>query len=115
MKKLLLVIDYQNDFVNGSLGFPGAESLEGPIVERIQEYRDRGDDVIFTMDTHGTDYEETREGRALPVFHCQKGSNGWRLYGKLEAASEGLSRFEKETFVSAWLLHYMEGHGYEYI
>lgn len=115
MKKLLLVIDYQNDFVNGSLGFPGAEKLAGPIAARIREYRERGDDVIFTLDTHGSGYEETREGKALPISHCRKGSEGWKLFGELEALSEGSMRFEKETFGSAWLFHYLEGHGYDSI
>ena len=48
MKELLVVIDYQNDFVNGALGFEGAEKLDGPIVEKIWEYRSRDADVIFT-------------------------------------------------------------------
>ena len=56
MKELLVVIDYQNDFVNGALGFEGAEKLDGPIVEKIREYRRRGADVIFTRDTHRENY-----------------------------------------------------------
>lgn len=108
----MLVIDYQKDFVDGSLGFPGARALEGPIVERIREYRERGDEVIFTLDTHGADYAQTREGKALPIPHCQKGSGGWRLFGEIEALSEGAPRFEKETFGSAWLFHHLEGQGY---
>ena len=51
MNRALIVVDYQNDFVTGSLGFPGAEKLAGPIVERIKEYRKNGDDIIFTVDT----------------------------------------------------------------
>ena len=70
MKELLVVIDYQNDFVNGALGFEGAEKLDGPIVEKIWEYRSRGADVIFTRDTHRENYLETQEGRRLPVVHC---------------------------------------------
>ena len=66
MKELLVVIDYQNDFVNGALGFEGAEKLDGPIVEKIREYRRRGADVIFTRDTHRENYLETQEGRRLP-------------------------------------------------
>ena len=112
MKKLLLVIDYQNDFVNGSLGFPGAEKLAGPIAARIQEYRENGDDVIFTLDTHDAGYAETREGKALPLSHCQKGCEGWKLFGELEELRKDSLCFEKETFGSAWLFHYLEGHGY---
>ena len=72
MKKLLIVVDYQNDFVSGSLGYAGAEKLEGPIAEKIKAYHALGDkgQVIFTMDTHDRHYLETQEGRHLPVEHC---------------------------------------------
>lgn len=63
MKKLLIVVDYQNDFVSGSLGYAGAEKLEGPIAEKIKAYHALGDkgQVIFTMDTHDRHYLETQE------------------------------------------------------
>lgn len=83
MGKVLIVIDYQHDFVDGALGFPGAETLAPGIVALADEYLDRGDAVVFTLDTHEEDYLETREGRYLPVPHCHKGSEGWRLYGPL--------------------------------
>ena len=83
MSKLLVVVDYQNDFVNGSLGFPGAEALEEPICRKIEEYKARGDDVAFTFDTHGEDYLETQEGKNLPVTHCVRGMPGWELYGRV--------------------------------
>ena len=82
MKKLLLVIDYQNDFVSGSLGFEQAVSLEDPICRKIESYLKNGDDIIFTLDTHGQDYSSTQEGKKLPVPHCLKGSDGWKVYGK---------------------------------
>lgn len=82
MKELLVVIDYQNDFVNGALGFEGAEKLDRPIAEKIREYRHRGADVIFTRDTHGENYLETQEGRRLPVVHCVKGGHGHELFGE---------------------------------
>lgn len=82
MKELLVVIDYQNDFVNGALGFEGAEKLDGPIVEKIREYRSRGADVIFTRDTHRENYLETQEGRRLPVIHCIEGGDGHKLFGE---------------------------------
>ena len=64
MKKLLLVVDYQKDFVDGALGFPGAEALDGPIAEKIAAYRAAGDDVAFTMDTHQENYLDTQPGGA---------------------------------------------------
>ena len=62
MKKLLLVVDYQKDFVDGALGFAGAEKLDGPIAAKIAAYRAAGDDVAFTMDTHTPNYLDTQEG-----------------------------------------------------
>lgn len=98
MKKLLVVIDYQNDFVDGALGFDGAELLDEQIAARIYEYG-RGN-VIFTLDTHSENYLDTREGAHLPVVHCVKGSHGHEVYGKTKTALEeiGAIRFEKESF-----------------
>ena len=84
MDKVLLVVDYQRDFVDGALGFAGAEALEGPICERIERARAEGWRVWFTFDTHHEGYLDTQEGRRLPVPHCIKGSDGWRLYGRVE-------------------------------
>ena len=80
MKKILIVIDYQNDFVNGSLGFDGAERLDEKIAERIYNYG-KGN-VFFTKDTHFDDYSNTNEGKNLPVVHCKKDSAGYDIYGK---------------------------------
>lgn len=82
MKKLLIIVDYQNDFVNGSLGFEGAELLDDVICEKVKKAKAEGATVIFTMDTHGPDYMSLQEGRKLPVLHCQNGTEGWKLYGK---------------------------------
>ncbi|MBQ9002292.1 MAG: isochorismatase family protein, partial [Eggerthellaceae bacterium] len=62
MKRLLIVVDYQNDFVDGALGFEGAELLDGPIASKIDEYREAGDSIFFTFDTHHKNYLETQEG-----------------------------------------------------
>lgn len=84
MERYLFVIDYQNDFVDGALGFPGAENLDGKIAEKIRSYG-RGH-VLYTRDTHFDNYLETREGRNLPVKHCIKGSAGWQVYGETAKA-----------------------------
>ena len=81
MRELLVVIAYQNDFVTGALGNPAAAALEPGIAARVAAQLERGGRVLFTRDTHGTDYLNTREGRFLPVAHCIKGSQGWGLYG----------------------------------
>ncbi len=84
MKKLLVVVDYQNDFVSGALGFPGAEQIDAGIAHLAQGYLAQGDHVLFTFDSHGDDYLETREGKALPVPHCLNSSFGAQLYGKTQ-------------------------------
>ncbi|MDR1070927.1 MAG: cysteine hydrolase [Gracilibacteraceae bacterium] len=84
--RMLLVVDYQNDFVSGSLGFPGAEKLDGPIAALVGSYRESRDLVTATKDTHEENYLDTREGRTLPVPHCIRGSEGWDFYGKTKDA-----------------------------
>ncbi len=84
--KALVVVDYQTDFVSGSLGFPGAEKLEPVILDKIAECRSCGGQVIFTLDTHGENYLSTSEGRKLPIVHCVKGTPGHGLYGKTAQA-----------------------------
>ena len=76
----LFVIDYQKDFVDGALGFAGAEKLDAAIAQRVREYG-KGH-VWFTRDTHTADYLNTREGRHLPVVHSLRGSDGWQNYGE---------------------------------
>lgn len=84
ISKLLAVIDYQNDFVTGSLGFEGAAAIDNGIAHLVQTYLAQGDHVLFTYDTHDESYLETREGRTLPVPHCNPKETGWRLYGKTQ-------------------------------
>ena len=84
MNRYLFVIDYQNDFVDGALGFPGAEKLDEKIAAKVRSYG-KGH-VLFTRDTHFENYLDTREGRNLPVKHCIKGSFGWEVYGETAKA-----------------------------
>ena len=86
MKKYLFVIDYQNDFVDGALGFPGAEKLDERIAAKVRAYG-KGR-VLFTRDTHFENYLTTREGKNLPVVHCVKGTQGWQVYGETAKALE---------------------------
>lgn len=104
MKKLLAVIDYQNDFVDGALGFAKAATLDAGIAKKIQEYFAAGDHVLVTYDTHTESYLNSREGRALPVPHCVNGTSGWRLYGQTQeqigmtCCNRQLSCVSKATF-----------------
>ena len=79
MERYLFVIDYQNDFVDGALGFPGAEKLDAAIAAKVRAYGQGH--VLFTRDTHFENYLNTREGKNLPIPHCIKGSHGWQVYG----------------------------------
>ncbi len=104
MKRLLIVVDYQNDFVDGALGFEGAELLDERIAAKIDEYREAGDGIAFTFDTHHKDYLETQEGRKLPIPHCLEGSQGHELYGKVATKQEDYDQvFFKPTFGSSEL------------
>jgi len=111
MKKVLLVVDYQKDFVDGALGFPGAETLEMPICSRIDAARAAGWDVWFTYDTHTEAYLDTQEGRKLPVPHCIRDSEGWQLFGKVakKLQAEDVC-FYKGALGSSELLTYLLEH-----
>lgn len=104
MKRLLIVVDYQIDFVDGALGFEGAEKLDERIARKIDEYREAGDSVYFTYDTHHANYLETQEGQKLPIPHCIEGTEGYELYGQVaERLLESDSVFRKPTFGSSAL------------
>ena len=98
MERYLFVIDYQNDFVDGALGFPGAEKLDGKIAGKVRAYGPGR--VLFTRDTHFEDYLSTREGKNLPVKHCIQGSFGWQVYGETAKALEevGAAAIDKRVF-----------------
>ena len=98
MQRYLFVIDYQNDFVDGALGFPGAEKLDERIADKVRRYGPGR--VFFTRDTHSRDYLQTREGRHLPIVHCVRDTPGWQLYGRTaEACAQvGATAIDKQVF-----------------
>lgn len=104
MKKLLVVVDYQNDFVKGALGFDGAELLEPGIAKLVEETLADSGYVLFTRDCHDEKYLETREGKYLPVPHCYKRTTGHQLYGSLHSYEENaqmdVAILDKPTFGS---------------
>ena len=79
MKNVLVVIDMQNDFIDGPLGSKEAQAIVPNVVNKIREYRDAGHHIIFTKDTHYYDYLESFEGKHLPVQHCIHGTDGWHI------------------------------------
>jgi nicotinamidase-related amidase len=116
MKKCLIVVDFQNDFVSGSLGFPGASDLDQRIADNIRQYRKNGDTVLFTFDTHDDDYLNTQEGINLPVPHCIAGTEGHKLYGQVgESIQEGDISFYKPTFGSGKLYEYLKATPFQHI
>lgn len=116
MKKCLIVVDYQVDFVNGSLGFDGAEKLEPIIAEKIKKYRTEGADIIFTLDTHYNDYLSTFEGKILPIEHCIEYTEGHNLYGKIKSLMQSDDKvFKKCTYGSEGLFDYLRKSDYEQI
>ena len=98
MRKILLVIDMQNDFINGALGTREAEAIVDRVADEIGKYP--VGDVIATRDTHAEDYLNTQEGKHLPVAHCVKGTAGWALNSKIAAALGEALIIDKPTFGS---------------
>lgn len=94
--KTLIVVDMQNDFIDGSLGTPEAQAIVPKVKKKIEEYRERGDKVLFTRDTHYDNYLETQEGKRLPVKHCIINSHGWEITSDLGKPFETV--INKKTF-----------------
>ena len=109
MLDILIVVDMQNDFVDGSLGTPEARRIVAPVAARIDEANRRGAAVYFTLDTHPHGYLESAEGRALPVEHCLRGTRGHDLVPDIAARAEGALLFEKPTFGSTKLADELAG------
>jgi nicotinamidase-related amidase len=106
MKRILIVVDMQTDFVDGALGTPEAVAILDSVAAKIKAYAADPDGVILvTYDTHTEDYMTTSEGKHLPVPHCIKGTTGWELHPAVAAALEGVSytAVEKPTFGSVEL------------
>lgn len=102
MKKFLVVVDMQKDFVDGSLGTKEAQGIVSKVCEKIKNF---DGEVICTFDTHSENYLETSEGRKLPVKHCIKGTEGWELDENVKSTLENISYtlVEKPTFGSVCL------------
>ena len=100
MEKILVVVDMQNDFVDGALGTQEAQAIVDNVVKKIESF----DGAIYvTYDTHFEDYMETSEGKNLPVVHCVRDTEGWRLNEKVQEAlskKEAYTEIEKITFGS---------------
>lgn len=99
MKKILVVVDMQNDFIDGSLGTAEARSIVKNVVNKIKDF---DGEIFYTRDTHRDNYLNTLEGRNLPVIHCVEYTEGWKIKQEVMAASEGkqVIVIDKPTFGS---------------
>ena len=112
MKNILIVVDMQNDFIDGALGTREAIAIVPKVEEKIREFEG---EVFFTRDTHEACYLETQEGRNLPIAHCIQATDGWPLYGKIRALKQEEDLvFSKPTFGSLELADYLRNRGCEY-
>ena len=98
MKKTIIVVDMQNDFVTGSLGTKEACKTV-PVIEKLLK-ENQENQIIFTQDTHHEDYLSTSEGKMLPVEHCMKGTMGWEIIPELKEWTHQAIMVEKPTFGS---------------
>ncbi len=96
MKKTLIVVDMQNDFIDMALGTPEAVAIVPRVKEKIMAYQNAGHEIIYTRDTHEDNYLDTPEGKKLPVKHCIRGTKGWEIADGLYV--EGCKIIDKPNF-----------------
>lgn len=106
MRKIMIVIDMQNDFIDGSLGTKEAEAIVQPVLEKLAAF-DPGD-IYATRDTHTENYLQTQEGRMLPVEHCIKGTPGWEIRKEISEFLIADHIIDKPTFGSTILAEKMK-------
>lgn len=115
MKSLLLVVDYQNDFVDGSLGFKKAQDIYPNVKSKILKYEENNYDVIFTSDTHSKNYLNTIEGEHLPIPHCIENTTGHKFYKDIEQIASRHLVLKKDTFPCIKLFSTLKDNLYEKI
>mgnify|MGYP003289987843 CR=1 FL=1 len=113
MKKLLVVVDMQNDFVSGSLGFSDSKKIIKNVIKHIEEFKKNNDDIVFTRDTHDSNYLKTTEGTKLPIEHCIKNTKGFNIIDELDSYTKNAKIFDKNGFVSIELANFVKENGYD--
>ena len=113
MKKLLVVVDMQNDFIDEALGTKEAVAIVDNVADYIKGAALDNRDVVFTRDTHFDNYMETQEGKKLPVPHCIMNTHGWEICDPLKPYTEGKKVFDKVTFGSVELMNYVTENSYD--
>ena len=111
MKKLLIVVDMQEDFISGALGTKEAEAMVPAVIQKISDF---DGDVIYTRDTHSEAYLDTAEGKKLPVIHCVKNTPGWEIHPQVFQAGQGktVTVIDKPTFGSPELCRFAAARNY---
>lgn len=99
-QKILVVVDMQNDFIDAALGTEEAVAIVPSVCKKITEAVSNGAMIFATMDTHASNYLETREGRFLPVPHCIKGTDGWKIRQEVSDLLDDARIIEKYSFGS---------------
>ena len=112
--KTLIVVDMQNDFIDGALGTAEAVAIVPNVCSKLEEARNAGSQIIFTRDTHFENYMETEEGKNLPVPHCIKGTKGWEITEKLPV-KDADTVIDKITFGHVWSADMIKGNEIELI
>lgn len=107
-KKLLVVIDMQNDFITGVLGNDECRAVVSNVVKKVEA---TDADIVYTLDTHNDNYLQTQEGKKLPVPHCIRGTEGWQLIPELKNI-KAVRGFEKNVFGSIELAEWIKENGY---
>ena len=111
MKKLLVIVDMQNDFIDGALGTAEAMTAVPQVIKKVREWKD---DIVCTKDTHTRAYLHTNEGRHLPIPHCIEGTRGQEISRRVaEALGDRAVIFEKSTFGCPQLMDYIREQGYD--
>ena len=113
--RALVVVDMQNDFVTGSLGSKEAQSIVPNVVAKIKDYKLMDCDILFTKDTHGSNYLSTEEGKNLPVKHCIEYTDGWDLIKEIKHHSGNMNTICKGTFGSVKLAEWFQKEPYNEI
>ncbi|MCX2683321.1 cysteine hydrolase family protein [Campylobacter sp. MIT 21-1685] len=116
MKKAFVLVDYQNDFIDGSLGFQKAKLIKENILEKLSSLDFQTTHLFITFDTHDERYFESREGKHLYTLHCQKNTQGWQMPNEFEPFLQKATKiFYKNTFGSLELANFLQDFEYEEI
>ncbi len=114
-KSLLIIVDMQNDFIDGSLGFDKARTIIPAITNLISKFQNSNNEIIFTQDTHFKDYLQTTEGQNLPIIHCIKGTRGHEICDDLKPFISHYKVFEKSGFGSLEIGNFIKNSDFKQI